>query len=203
MRYFTVSVKGRPVVVKTVLSDVEAWNQLASLHDARKDGFVKGLLAVPIHHMSHLQKAWMHKLVIDAASKPQVSDFRPVLELFNLATPQKIKQPKITFAHFELEPGTRIPGSVHVRGSLFSYGRIMPDGKYMPAPATPAFVHGELAKLAKDPIGYAMEHGRACGKCCFCNHALKDQRSLAVGYGSTCAKNYNMPWGKVILATDC
>ena len=52
-----------------------------------------------------------------------------------------------------------------------------------------------LTRFAADPAKVASEHGALTGSCCFCNKALKDERSTQVGYGSTCAKHYGLPWG--------
>ena len=31
--------------------------------------------------------------------------------------------------------------------------------------------------------------------CCFCNRALEDERSTAVGYGPICAGHFGLAWG--------
>ena len=52
-----------------------------------------------------------------------------------------------------------------------------------------------LTSLANDPEGVASEYGKLTGNCSFCHRPLSDDRSIAVGYGSTCAKNYGLGWG--------
>jgi hypothetical protein len=39
--------------------------------------------------------------------------------------------------------------------------------------------------------------GNATNVCCFCAHPLTDGRSVAMGYGPTCADSYGMRWGDV------
>lgn len=53
-----------------------------------------------------------------------------------------------------------------------------------------------LKRFAADPATFAAEYGRLTGYCCFCHLTLKSERSVAVGYGPVCARNYRLPWGK-------
>jgi hypothetical protein len=41
----------------------------------------------------------------------------------------------------------------------------------------------------------AARFGHDHGECVYCARHLSDDRSVAVGYGATCAKNYGLPWG--------
>lgn len=53
-----------------------------------------------------------------------------------------------------------------------------------------------LERLASEPAKVAAEYGHLTGNCCFCSRKLSDDRSIAVGYGSTCAKKFGLAWGK-------
>jgi hypothetical protein len=94
----------------------------------------------------------------------------------------------------------RVPGSVNVvdEADRAWFGRILADGNFEHSPRieTPAPVLDLLGRFACDPVTVAGEHGRLTGKCCFCNSGLKDERSTAVGYGPTCARNFGLPWGR-------
>lgn len=98
---------------------------------------------------------------------------------------------------------SRFPGTVNVtsEGSYEDrqwYGRVHTDGKYEPSKRTlnvPEGLTDALVAFAADPAGVAASHGIKTGYCCFCNKALKDVRSTEVGYGKTCAKNFELPWG--------
>lgn len=101
-------------------------------------------------------------------------------------------------------PGAKVPGSVTVldgeRGEDGRdwFGRILTDGTYQPSRTANGRTEPITAKLrafAADPAGVAAEHGRLTGRCSFCNTALKDERSTAVGYGRICAAHYDLPWG--------
>lgn len=41
----------------------------------------------------------------------------------------------------------------------------------------------------------AAKFGYQTGACVFCQRKLTDERSIAVGYGPTCAARQNLPWG--------
>jgi hypothetical protein len=102
----------------------------------------------------------------------------------------------------------RIPGSVTVTsyeqrdgdGRRLWYGRILRDGTFQPSrEADTASLLPYLARFAADPATVAAEHGKATGRCCFCNKKIgegKDDRSAAVGYGPECAKHFGVPWGE-------
>jgi hypothetical protein len=54
-----------------------------------------------------------------------------------------------------------------------------------------------LRLLMESPEDMAREFGMLTGMCCLCSRKLTDPRSVTVGYGSTCAKQYGMRWGQV------
>jgi hypothetical protein len=106
----------------------------------------------------------------------------------------------------------RVPGSINVSEyddtkaweDQLWYGRILRDGKFEIAPkvqhdedakANVEYAVAQLKEFANDPVGVATAHGKLTGRCCFCHMPLKDERSTAVGYGSTCAKNWGLAWG--------
>ncbi len=75
------------------------------------------------------------------------------------------------------------------------YGRVHRNGEFEMAHDTPTIIASRLSEFAADPVRVASEHGRLTGRCCFCNKALDDERSTAVGYGPVCAGHYGLPWG--------
>lgn len=113
------------------------------------------------------------------------------------------------------------PGTINVTSQEKSFaddrrawlGRVYLDGRYEPSngadlgntdPEWSAKVSAALTALALDPAKTAKAHakaterlvnGRLTGNCCFCHQTLTDDRSTAVGYGATCAKNWGQPWG--------
>lgn len=53
-----------------------------------------------------------------------------------------------------------------------------------------------LDSLMNDPAGYMSERSKDMDRCCYCYKPLEDKRSKDVGYGSTCAVKWGLPWGK-------
>ncbi len=116
------------------------------------------------------------------------------------------KRPKIRFLVRDTEftlsvasSNSRFPGTINVvsKGNRW-YGRIHENGKYEAASAMAMADHNiviqVLNAVAADPAKAAAEYGKKTGRCCFCWLPLTDHRSLAVGYGKVCAKNYRLPW---------
>jgi hypothetical protein len=101
--------------------------------------------------------------------------------------------------------GSAHPGSINVTSADrdFSdrqwYGRMSREGIFEPSgridQATATAIVAALTALAADPAGVAAAYGKLTGNCCFCGLPLSDGRSTAVGYGQTCAKKWDMPWG--------
>ncbi|MET4190609.1 MULTISPECIES: DUF6011 domain-containing protein [unclassified Bradyrhizobium] len=106
----------------------------------------------------------------------------------------------------------RMPGTINVAehddtkewNEQLWYGRILKDGQFELSPKVSTdndarenanYIVGQLKLFADDPVGVATAHGVLTGRCCFCHGRLKDERSTAVGYGSTCADNWGLAWG--------
>lgn len=144
----------------------------------------------------------------------ELGDLSRVIALFDNVNGSKLKHPKIVLglpgidAPIKLSvagPNSKAPGAINVtkQGAYFQeegawFGRINRDGTYYPARHAPQGIEDGLRMFAADPVKVATEHGHKTGNCCFCNKPLTDARSTEVGYGSTCAKNWNLPWGKKV-----
>ena len=154
---------------------------------------------------------------VEGPAKPEpkvesLGDFTAVLELFATAK-QKLKWPKIkldtrhggTIKLSVAGLNAKRPGTINVAddapfGQGTWYGRITAEGVFEVSPSGEKSEHlytiTQLLKaLAADPAGVAARHGRQSGNCCFCSLELTDQKSLDVGYGPVCAKNFGLPWG--------
>jgi uncharacterized protein DUF6011 len=150
-----------------------------------------------------------------------IGDLSGILALFDKAA-QHLKHPAIVLAVRSL-PGSDLPYDwsmvrLHVAGERAKFpgsitvldgerddvgerawlGRITRDGIYQPARAANGRTESitkRLREFAATPALIAKDSARLTGRCCFCNTALKDERSTAVGYGETCASHYGLPWG--------
>lgn len=133
-----------------------------------------------------------------------VGNLSGIMRLFDTAR-QHLRFPAIVLDGFRLSiagPRARVPGSLTVTsddrdqdGQRAWYGRVQSHGEFEPSRDAPADLGDKLRRLAADPAGVAAEYGRLHGRCCFCNKALRDERSTAVGYGPDCADHYGLPWG--------
>jgi hypothetical protein len=175
--------------------------------------------------LSPKQLPWVDKLVERASAPPkaagpsaEVGSLSGILALFDKAK-SKLKFPAIVLSVPEAGMSVRInvagvkskaPGSLNVMsmertepsqwGNLQRafYGRVSTAGVYSSsAKGEPLFaaLSARLKTFAGNPAQVAGEQGKLTGSCCFCNLALTDERSTAVGYGATCAKNWGLPWG--------
>jgi hypothetical protein len=115
----------------------------------------------------------------------------------------------------------KVPGSLTITGARQGetgerpwYGRVTKEGVLQPSREAPQGLGKRLAEFAADPAKVAREYGRLTARCCFCRLPLggdnpnspSGRKSLAVGYGQTCAANWGLPWGEektdlVTLAT--
>lgn len=66
---------------------------------------------------------------------------------------------------------------------------------FTPAEQCPLDVLQALREFNDSPERTAAAYGHATGACCFCGRALTDARSVAMGYGPICARQYGLQWG--------
>lgn len=163
-------------------------------------------------YLSDKQTPWVDHLLArctgkGAVEKTFVGDFSGVLKLFDMAG-KSLNHPKITLAVDELTvvlsvagPHSKAPGTVNVTdGGGFGtgqwFGRVERTGMWTPGlrpdKATIGKVQGLLTRLSEAPAETASKYGKLTGRCCFCNGKLTDNKSLAAGYGPTCAKNFGL-----------
>jgi hypothetical protein len=169
------------------------------------------------------QQPWIRKL-IDKAKNPPVTKTQAVGNLSGVRdllgrAKRHLKSPAVVLGVAKIVNGepvldyevrineatqrARVPGSLNVvrlpsaECDRTWYGRILSDGTFEHSrrDEPPAKVGELLTRFAADPVETALAHGKLTGRCCFCNSALRDERSTAVGYGPTCAKSFELPWG--------
>lgn len=165
------------------------------------------------------------KVTFKPEPKPEplvLDNMQGILDLFEKAG-SKIKYPKITISFEDVGdivisragPAAQYPGSINVTspggyGNNTWYGRLHRDGRWEAnrrVPTAEALTKALLA-FAADPAGVAAAYGHKSGNCCFCHKGLTDERSAHVGYGATCAANYQLPYPtikemKAIKADAC
>lgn len=180
--------------------------------------FAADLIAKSARGLSDKQLFWVDKLTQQALAPAPVAvaigSLGGINALFSKAR-QHLKFPAIVMsvpaASLVIRinvagPSAKFPGTLNVTSGEKPapgerrnwYGRVMLDGSYVPsagAAQCSAAVSERLIAFAANPARIASEHGRLTGRCCFCNLALSDERSTAVGYGKVCAAHYGLSWG--------
>lgn len=96
-------------------------------------------------------------------------------------------------------PHSRNAGCLYVKSGDAYVGKIDPQGAFIASREISdeqrAAAIEALASFAADPVKAATLYGQMTGQCCMCGLALTDARSVTVGYGPICAKNWGLPWG--------
>ncbi len=161
-------------------------------------------------YASEKQQLWLTKMLQKATgteppTSAAVGDLGAVYAMFETAKAH-LKRPAVVLGwsggelriHVAGER-SRFPGALQVtdENSDAWWGRVHQNGTFEMSRRTPppADVTAALQRFAADPIKVAAEHGHLTGKCCFCNRALTDPKSTAVGYGPTCAAHFGLAWG--------
>jgi hypothetical protein len=133
-----------------------------------------------------------------------------IAQMFDLAHSRGLRSPKVKIQPREMlytlkraADGGQNPGAIYVKQGEAYLGKVLRDGSFFPGRelTNPAPVLEDLRAFAQDPAGVAGVHGQRFGWCCFCSRTLTDGRSIAVGYGPTCADKFGMPWGDVKVST--
>ena len=198
-----------------MMQQIENLKQALPKLGERDKAFAQSLLAALARwrSLSNKQMFWVNELIKRANNpKPepaQVGDLAPILSLFEKAG-AKLKHPAIVLSTPETGAlrvtvagqRSKYPGTLSITGlgtfdSRAWFGRVNKDGTFTAgrdAAGKEAPLTGLLRRFAAEPAKVAGEHGRVTGCCCFCNRALDDKRSVAVGYGPVCAENYGLTW---------
>jgi hypothetical protein len=176
--------------------------------------FARCLLAALDKHgkVSEKQTFWLDKLYNDfctpktqsEVADPKISenDFTSIVQLFQRVE-EKLKKPTITLfiagKEIALYKPWKYVGSlilVKTRDLDTHFGSINPQGVFEYTDQVYEGLIEGLCHFATNPAKVAARQGQLSGRCCFCYSLLNDKRSTEMGYGPTCAKNYELPWGK-------
>lgn len=219
-------------VVYTECNDEQLIAALKLAQAARRSEFGESLLQQHSEGrtLSAKQIPWVAKLAAehadrmsgngDSGSKPASPKVRGVERLFAMfdsARASGLQYPKILATVAGLDVRLTIasdratyPGTMNVVvGSNHWLGRVSRDGSADIYKGRCAEVGVEvksvvyaLETFAADPAGIAAAYGHRFGSCCCCGRKLTDGRSVAVGYGATCAAHWGLPYGHITAETS-
>jgi len=168
--------------------------------------------------LSVKQWPWVTKLVAKLDAPAGATAERNLGDLTELKAMFAKAGERIKFPHLLLRveaepvkvwiagPRSHAPGALSVATATDRrwVGRVETNGTWSPGHTMPADFMGSvadvLAKLIAAPQATLAEHGKQLGACCYCGTELTDARSVAAGYGQTCAKKWGLPWGKTATA---
>lgn len=162
--------------------------------------------------LSEKQWYWVNRLIEKADAPPpapiQVGALDQLHAMFDKAA-TKLKHPKLKLV---LEGGQDVrlaragsaskwPGSIIVTsdaafGSNTYFGRVSKEGEFVASAKNSTALTTQLTDLMIRVATEPGAIGKMMGHCIFCRLPLTDDRSKAVGYGSKCSENWNLPWGK-------
>jgi len=128
-----------------------------------------------------------------AAPDVQGEGFTKLLQAFNRAAGTGLKSPTMRVGKlvFTLAKATsKNPGYVYVKYENEYQGKISPQGKYYAVSAASTAVTEDVARIARDPLAAAVEHGRLTGCCAICGRQLVDPVSVERGIGPICAEKF-------------
>jgi len=138
-------------------------------------------------------------------------DAKGIRDLFARATEAGLKSPKIRLRTQNVpvvismaKPTSKNSGCLYVAGPEDAYyGKITPQGHYIPTTSATPAIRELVASLSSDPAGVAGAQGQQYGSCCFCGITLTDDRSRKVGYGPICASKWSLSWGEEGYGASC
>lgn len=166
-------------------------------------------------HLTDKQHFWLIKIVQEAEArrdralnpKPPtaVIGLAKISELFDVAK-EVLKRPTVRLMlgqlRLTLSPSgtkSRNPGAIYIKGEGYPapyYGKVTAKGEVHIMNGAPEGLKALLTEFAEEPALVAAKYGKITSACSFCGLTLTDNRSVEVGYGSTCAKNWRLPWGE-------
>lgn len=137
---------------------------------------------------------------------PKKYDYKNIISLFDKAF-EKLPYPKIKLSipdfgdviltrashRSKYEGAVNISSDGNFDDNIW-YGRIERNGYFVSSRNSNSAITRILTILNDEPEKVVAEYGSKTGRCSMCYRKLKDPKSVNVGYGPTCAKNFNLPY---------
>lgn len=184
----------------TFIGEATKWSEFAaSLLDSilTKGVLSEGQLNAATSMMDKVKAKEQEK----AAAQQEKHQSAPVIELtkinemFDTVLNKGLKKPILRIGNIKISiapaHGTNA-GHLYVQDGSEYAGKITPAGKYLATKSAPEGINEILVTLAADPLGTAIAHGKATGKCACCGRELTDPKSIELGIGPVCIQNWGL-----------
>jgi len=106
----------------------------------------------------------------------------------------KVKRPVFRAAElaFSLAPSNgKNSGAVYIKRNADYQGKIM-SGQFIPVSSCHPSTADAVVRVAANPRGEAVQHGKVTGRCSCCGRELTDPVSIEMGIGPVCASNWGL-----------
>ena len=146
------------------------------------------------------QKQWdaAERTILNVQAKAlfrkEMSRTVDVSRIKDLLETAKVKKPVFRAAElaFSLAPlNGKNAGAVYVKRGPDYQGKIM-DGQFIPVSSCQRDTADAVVRVASDPRGQAVKHGRETGRCSCCGRELTDPVSIEMGIGPVCVANWGL-----------
>lgn len=179
-----------PEQVKARMPEIMAWVQANAARSDFAESLAryaknKGALTLG-QSVAVLNSIERVKLQADA---PTV-DTGKMEKVFGTALGNGLKRPALTIGSYRFNPAPVTganPGAIYVKKDGAYLGKLL-KGRFL------AQMQGdhiqEVLRIAGDPLGEAIKHGKLTGHCAVCSRPLSDPDSVARGIGPICATKF-------------
>jgi hypothetical protein len=180
-------------MLKEKLAPMVSWNSFAAslvtqIEQGRKLSLKQKAAAIRM----------LEKMKENASKRESMSvsvDMSAINSIFEAAVSSGLKRPAFRIGDLMLSiagANSRNCGQIYVKKSGDYCGRIDLENVFRPVATCPVDVPAMLERVARDPLGVAVEHGRLTGACACCGRQLTDPESVARGIGPICASRWGL-----------
>lgn len=153
--------------------------------------FARAMVERVVSHgfLTHNMLAAIHRCMDRAPQAEAAVDTGELERVFARANPN-LKKPALNVGEFRFSPAPATganPGAIYVKQDGQYLGKML-GGKFLARCTQEAM--DKVLKIAADPLGEAIKHGKLTGRCAICNRNLKDENSVDRGIGPVCASKF-------------
>lgn len=175
------------------LQDCRSWNSFASSLMGQYEH--KGTLSVNQVEAAQRMFSKMAVSLAKVEANKGAVDMSALHSMFDVAKGNGLKNPRFLVGDIEIrlaKPGSANAGGLYIFAERSYAGKVI-HNTYYPKATAPDDTLEILRETAMSPFDAAKRYGYDTGRCSCCGKELTDPKSIAMGIGPVCAKN----WGFV------